>query len=335
VATFASHIHRVQQVVEASRAVGRSVTFLGPSLAANVRAARRLGHLKVAPGDIVPAARAASLPGERLTVVAPGLQGEPGAALSRVAHGRDPSYRLQPGDEVFLSGRTIPGSERAVGHLVDLCRAQGAVVRAGEEDGIHVSGHPSAEDVSRMLELVRPRHLLPVHGEARHRGALAQVATDLGFPRNQIFRGGNGQALLLEDGEVRLAGQATGERMVVSSGRVAPESDSLVRDRRSLGSRGVATAFAVVSSSGGFRWGPNVVLKGVLPSAEAEEGTRQAEAALRRHLADLPGQVGDSAAVEAEMRIALRRHFRRIGLEQPLILARAPMIDSGDDGPLQ
>ncbi|MEW6487831.1 MAG: ribonuclease J, partial [Thermodesulfobacteriota bacterium] len=239
VSLFATNVHRIQQAMEVSREAGRRVVFLGRSVVQCARLARRLGHLRLAPGDVVPELRASSLPRGALTVVLGGSQAEPGSALWRVAHGLEPRHRLSPGDAVILCARRIPGNEVPIRRLVDRCLRQGAQVHDTESSGVHVSGHPARDDLERMLRLVRPRHLLPVHGEARHRDALARLASDGGLGAERVFRGGNGQTLLREGGHVHPGPRVPVGRVVVDAGTVAAEGAALLADRRRLGASGV------------------------------------------------------------------------------------------------
>lgn len=324
VSLFATNIHRIQQVVEVSREAGRQVAFLGRSVIQCARLARRLGHLRLAPGDVVPALRAPSLPREALTVVLGGSQAEPGSALWRVAHGLEPRHRLSPADAVFLCARRIPGNEVPIRRLVDRCLRQGAQVHDAESSGVHVSGHPARGDLERMIRLLRPRHLLPVHGAARHRDALARLAADCGLGAERIFRGENGQTLLLEEGRVRPGPRVPAGRVVVDRGAIAPEGAALLADRLRLGESGVAVVVLGTRPSGPE---VRVVLRGVVSPDAAEPMAREAEAEVRRRLAASgfgASRPWDPDEAEACARRALQRHFRRLGGRGPLVVVANP-----------
>lgn len=226
VSLFASNFHRIQQVLEVSRELGRRVAFLGRATVQAAQLGRGLGHLRVAPGDLVPETRAPSLPREASTVVLGGSQAEPGSALWRVVHGLEPRHRILPGDAVFLCARRIPGREVPIRRLVDRCLRAGAEVHDGESSGVHVSGHSAREDLGRMLGLVRPRHLLPVHGEVRHLDALARLALERGMGAERIFVQRNGQGLVLEGGRVRRGPAETAGRVAIDRGEVADRGAS-------------------------------------------------------------------------------------------------------------
>lgn len=335
VATFSSHVHRVQQVVEASREAGRTVAVVGRSLGFHVRAARRLGFLRAAPGDFASKDRALALPRKRVTVVLAGAQGEGGSALQRAVSGADPRLALQPGDELFLSARVIPGCERAVARLIDGAQGRGCVVHRGEETGLHASGHPCADDLAHLFDLVRPRHVLPVHGERPHREALALLAQRWGVGQERVFCVGNGESLRLCDGEVTRGPLAPIGRTFVETGADREAGDSAARDRRRLGRRGVALVTVVVRPDGTLLWGPQVTTRGVFPEELAAEREGAARAALARRLASAPARWAGGAALEADLRTALRDHLRRLLPESPVVVARVAEIDSGGGAPLE
>ncbi len=319
VSLFSSNVHRIQQVVEVSRGLGRRVALLGRATAQSARVARRLGHLRVAPGDLVPEARASALHRSGLTVVLGGSQAEPGSALWRVARGLEPAHRLLPGDAVFLCARRIPGNEVPVQRLINRCLRQGAEVHDGEGSGVHVSGHPARGDLARMLDLVAPSHLLPVHGELRHRDALARLAGERGLGPERVFRVENGQGLVLEGGRVRLGPSVPVGRVAVDRGEVTAEGEALLAERRRLGEEGVAVVLLRPGRTGGVPEA-SVVLRGVVSPDRAEAEARDAAAAISRQFA-VAGRGGEGGgAWEEEARRALRRHFRRRGGRRPLVV---------------
>lgn len=327
VATFASHAHRMQQIIHVSREAGRRVALLGRSVVRAASVSRSVGHLRTAPGDLVSDRQSQRLSRARLTVIASGSQAEPGSALWRLAHGLDPHHEILEGDHVFLSARVIPGSEAAVHRLANQCIRLGARVHYGEECGIHVSGHPSAGDVAQMIELTRPRHVLPIHGELRHLAALAEVAGLCGLPEGNVHRIESGRVLILESGEVRLGGSVPAGRRLVDSCEVAELSDGLLSARRSMARGGavwgVAFPMGEVDAPGWHRWRVRVFLQGVVPDASVEEASGRAAEALRRDLEALTDRGCDPARIEHEMVRGLRRYFRLRGDRRPLIRAVA------------
>jgi ribonuclease J len=350
VATFASNIHRLQQIIEASREASRSVAFLGRSLAGAVQVARRLGCIWPAPGDIVPECRARSLLRERVTLVVTGSQGEEGSALFRIAQRIHPEYRIARGDAVFFCSRAIPGNESAIYGLVNLCLRQGAEVHYEEVSEVHVSGHGAADDVRRMLELTLPRHVLPVHGELRHLDAMARLAETFGVPRQRVFRIENGHSLRLQAGRVELGPSRKAGRLCLEREVLCPSEDEVFSDRRRLGREGLAVA-VVTLPVGSESPGVQVFLRGLFPAAEANGRAREAEFAVRRRLAGFPvASSADASTLRAETSAALRRHFQSSSGRRPLCLAvLAPAsggeaggrseglaeVDSGEEAPLK
>ncbi len=324
-ATFASHVHRVQLVLEASRASKRRTAFLGRSLEQSLRAARRLGHLRPAPGDVVPVSHLGRLPRGQTTVVLGGSQAEVGSALWRVARGLEPEHGIEPGDGVFLCARTIPGNETAVHAMVDRCLRRGARVWWDEAPGAHVSGHPSAEDVVRMLGIARPRSVLPVHGEVRHLEAAAEIARRHGVPAGSVFRLENGHTLEMEGGRVRTGPPVVAGRVCVEGNEPLAGGRALLAERVHLGRQGVAVAVLRLDPEGRVRV-ERVRLHGVVPPESAEVSAHEAAGALARGLGAGAGgaRIGDP---EREARRILRRHFRSLG-RHPLVAVVA-LSDGG------
>ncbi len=319
-ATFASHVHRVQLALEASRASNRRTAFLGRSLEQSLRAARRLGHLRPAPGDVVPVSHLGRLARGQTTVVLGGSQAEVGSALWRVARGLEPEHGIEPGDGVFLCARTIPGNETAVHAMVDRCLRRGARVWWDEVPGAHVSGHPAAEDVARMLGITRPGSVLPVHGEVRHMEAAAEIARRNGVPAESVFRMENGHTLEMEGGRVRPGPPVVAGRVCVEGNEPLAGGRALLAERTQLGRHGFAVAFLRLGAEGGVRV-DGVRLHGVVPPESVDVSAKDAAGALARGLvaADGGARAGD---LEREARRVLRRHFRSLG-RHPLVAAVA------------
>jgi ribonuclease J len=335
VALFASNVHRIQQLLEVSRETGRRVAFLGRSVTQSARVARRLGHLRAAPGDVIPEAHASRLPREELTVVLGGSQAEPGSALWRVARGMEPAHRVLPGDALFLCARRIPGNEVAIQRLANRCVRQGASVYFGDVHGVHASGHPAAEDLGRMFRLTRPSHVLPVHGELYHLDALATRAEAAGIPPAGVFRVENGQTLILGDRAVQLGDRVATGRVVVDAGEEVGFGAEVLEERRRLGRGGLLVA-AVGDGHGGAPPTVRVQLRGVFAAGRAGRTALALEAELAAHLASEPAVPG---AREREVRRLVHRHFRRHGLRCPVVIVVSGepegAVDSSAPGPVE
>jgi ribonuclease J len=320
VACFASNVHRVQQVVNAARAFGRRVAFLGRSMEANAEIARALGYLDVPGWMPVGFPEARELPPRELCVLTTGTQGEARSALARLARGEHPDLAVMPGDLVVLSSRFIPGNEVAVGQVVnDLCRRGAAVAYEGLTP-LHVSGHAQAAEQRRLIALARPAHFVPIHGEYRHLARHAAHAAAEGVAGRHVLV--DGQVLELSDAGVAVAEEP------VPVGRVYTDRDALlgqdigamvVRDRRLLAEAGLLIAvLAVERSTGAVVRGPELFARGVAGFDGADE---QLRGEVLRALAELsPVARADVAEVQETLRVAVRRWFRREVGRRPSVL---------------
>lgn len=327
VALFASNVHRIQQILEVSREVGRRVAFLGRSVTQSARAARRLGQLRVAPGDVAPVAHASRLSRAGLTVVLGGSQAEPGSALWRVACGKEPAHSILPGDALFFCARRIPGNEGAIHDVAEQCASQGARIFWGDAHGVHVSGHPAAADVDRMLRLSRPTHVLPVHGELWHLDALAARATAAGIAPARVHRVANGQTLMLSHGAVTLGGRVPAGRIVVDSGGEVAAGRALLAQRRWLARDGVLVVVRV--GQPGAAPELEVQARGILEGRRTAGVVRELGAELERNLA---GDELTPTAWERQVRRVVSRYFRQQGLRQPVVIAVAGQPEGGSGG---
>lgn len=321
VTTFSSHIHRMQQVIDLATRFGRKVGLVGRSLTSHVATARDLGLLRVADGTLVDLPVLRDLPRREVTLITAGSQAEAASALVRIAMNAHKQVVLTPGDVVVLSSRIIPGNERAISSLVNHLYRRGATVHYGRSTPIHVSGHASQEELKLVLNLVRPRYFVPVHGEYRHLVRHLQLAREVGVPADGCH--------LLEDGdvlEIRPDGAERAER--VPAGRVFVDGkgigevgDVVLRDRRHLSEDGLVLAvLAIAQQSGDIVAGPDLVSRGVVAddvSSEVFEGARSM--VLDALEAINPESRTDPAEVKEEVRKALRRYFKRLD-RWPVIL---------------
>jgi len=205
-ATFASHIHRIQQVLDLAARYGRKAALLGMSMEKNVRIASELGYLRVPEGLLEPLEAVAALPASRQLIVSTGSQGEPNSALALMAVGEHKDVQIERGDVVIISARVIPGHERTVGRVINALFRLGAEVLYEDNAFVHVSGHASQEDLKQMLNLTRPRYFIPVHGEYRHLLGHARLAASVGLPPERVFLVEDGQGVVyVKESEEMLA----------------------------------------------------------------------------------------------------------------------------------
>jgi ribonuclease J len=264
VASFASHVHRVQQVLDAAVAHGRRVAFVGRSMVRNMTVARDLGYLAVPGGTLVELKQALELPRESVVFMSTGSQGEPMAALSRIANGDHPQISVEAGDVVVLASSLIPGNENAVSRVINgLSRHGVAIVHKGNAN-VHVSGHASAGELTYAYNLVRPRHVLPVHGEHRHLRANAQVAISTGVPSDRVLVVEDGVVVDLVDGKAAVVGAVPVGNVFVDGTTIGDLAEASVRDRRILAEDGFVSVVVVLdSTTGTIVAGPEIHARGL------------------------------------------------------------------------
>jgi ribonuclease J len=325
VTTFSSHIHRMQQVIDSAVRFDRKVALVGRSIVSHVAVARDLGLLHVSDGTLVDLAVARDLPRDRLAYVTAGSQAEAASALVRIAMDAHKQVAIEPGDTVVLSSRVIPGNERAISSLVNhLCR-RGAVVhrdRGGAADGcVHVSGHASQEELKLVLNLVRPRHFVPVHGEYRHLARHVALAAEVGIPAARCHLLEDGDVLEIDAGGARRGERVTAGRVFVDGKGIGDVEDVVLRDRRHLSEDGLVLAvLAVHQQSGEIVAGPDLVSRGVVAEEASPAVLEGARDAVTEALAAInPESRSDPVEVKEEVRRALRRYFKRFA-RRPVIL---------------
>jgi ribonuclease J len=323
VCMFASHLHRIGLVLALAQRVGRRVALLGRSMVRNVELARQLGYLHVPDGVLISPEEAATLPASQLVVLSTGSQAEPRAGLSQLAAGEGP-LRLAPGDLVLLSARAIPGNERAVTALVDQLLGRGAkVLYPSLEPGLHVSGHASQPQQRRVLELVRPRHFVPVHGELHHLHRHLATAREVGLAPERLLLATNGDMLSFERGHGRFSGSVPAGR--VYRDRFSQNAVSLdtLQERQRLADTGLVVAAVVLErTSLSVVAGPQLTGQGLSPD-ELVVLPRVAEEA-RALLLQLPLSLrADDARVREELARAVRRALRQYTPRRPVVV---PMV---------
>ena len=262
VASFASHVHRIQQVLDAAHEHGRKVAFVGRSMVRNMGIARDLGYLKVPPGLVVDVKVLDDLPDEEVVLVCTGSQGEPMAALSRMAN-RDHQIRIVEGDTVILASSLIPGNENAVYRVINGLTRWGADVVHKGNAKVHVSGHASAGELLYFFNICRPRNVMPIHGEWRHLRANAELAQLTGIPKSRCVIAEDGVAVDLVNGVAKIVGKVQAGYVYVDGLSVGDVTETSLKDRRILGEEGIVSVFVVVdSTTGKIVGGPNVHARG-------------------------------------------------------------------------
>jgi len=321
VSCFASHVHRVQQVLDAAAEHGRKVALVGRSMVRNMGVARELGYLRIpfVPGGlIVEQKEAEELPPERIVLISTGSQGEPMSALARMA-GRDHPIRIAEGDTVILASSLVPGNETAVSRIInDLTRLGARVVHRGNAL-VHVSGHAPAGELLYVLNLVRPSNFVPVHGEWRHLRAHAELAAQTGVPDENIVIAEDGVVVDLVSGRARVAGKVHCGYVYVDGLSVGEITESSLKDRRILGEEGFVSVVVVVDSAAGkLVAGPEIHARGSgIDEAAFGEIRQQIEEALARAAAE---GVSDAYQLQQVVRRTVGRWVSDTYRRRPMII---------------
>lgn len=247
VASFSSHIHRLQQICDAARKCGRKVVVTGRSMLTNTRVARELGYLNIDDTDIIDAFDIDNLPDDKIVVMCTGSQGEPLSALSRMANGEHKTLSIHEGDTVILSATPVPGNEKAVQQVVNSLAKLGCDVWDKNRALVHVSGHGSQEELKLLMAMAKPTYFMPVHGEAVHLRAHAQLARKMGIKDDHIFILDNGDTLEMRGGIVKRGTPVESGVVYVDGLRIGDTDPIVLRDRQKLANDGMVTAVAIVS----------------------------------------------------------------------------------------
>jgi ribonuclease J len=321
VACFSSHIHRIQQVVNAARSDERVVAFLGRSMLQSVEAARQLGILHVPEGDVIPIEEVEHRDPSRVVVVCTGSQGEPFSALSLMAAREHKWVKLKEGDSVVLSSSLIPGNEPAIHRVIDGLYRTGADVFHLPAYPVHASGHAAAEELRLMLSLVRPRWFIPIHGERRHLAHHAKIATEVGIAADHV--------LICEDGDVVEVGEkvhvierAPAGMTLVDGLGIGDVGEVVLRDRRKLSADGVVVVVVAVDGHHGqVLSGPDIVNRGFVFDETSGDILEEARERVMLSLKDsAEAEVVDRGVLEQNIRRVLGKYFYEVTQRKPVIL---------------
>jgi ribonuclease J len=319
VACFASHVHRVQQVLDAAQARGRRVAFVGRSMVRNMGIARDLGYLRIPPGLMVDLREVDTLPPNELVLVSTGSQGEPLSALARMANRDHHQIRIEPGDTVVLASSLIPGNENAVYRVINGLSRWGATVVHKGVALVHVSGHAPAGELLFVLNATRPSNVLPIHGEWRHLRAHAELAKATGVPADRVVLADDGVVVDLVEGVARITGKVPCGYVYVDGLGVGDIGESSLKDRRILGEEGFVTVVVVVDSvTGKIAGGPEIFSRGVSGESDAFKEVRPLiEAALESAAAE---GVADTHQLQQLVRRTVGRWVSDTYRRRPMIL---------------
>jgi ribonuclease J len=318
VSSFASHVHRIQQVLDAAHQHGRKVAFVGRSMVRNMGIAAELGYLRIPDGLVVDLKALDRLPAAKVTLVCTGSQGEPMAALSKMAAGTH-MIDVGPGDTVLLASSLIPGNENAVYGVINGLTSLGASVVHKGNAKVHVSGHASAGELVYCYNIVRPANVLPVHGEARHLRANADLAISTGIAPDRVLIAHDGAVIDLIGGRATLTGSVPAHNVYVDGQTVGTVTEESLEVRRVLGQQGVVTVVVLVDpDTGQLTEPPDYLTRGF---AHDEQGFDGATPVIEKALSELSGPAArTSARQEQAVAAAVTTWIRRVKNRAPVVV---------------
>ncbi len=325
VSCFSSSIHRIQQVINVACGVGRKVGFVGRSMVDNVEIAHGLGKLRIPDGSVVRPQDIRTFDPKRLVVLASGTQAEPMSALSRISVDNHRLLSIEQNDTVILSARIIPGNEKAIFRMIDHLFRRRVLVyyEGGRSAPIHVSGHASQEEMKILLQLVKPKYFVPLHGEYRQLFQHAALAEQVGAVSGQIFLLESGHPVeFTADGQAHQREPVPAGRVMVDSGSLEEIEDVVVRDRRHLSEDGVVVAIIAIDKHTGLLEGtPEIVTRGFLASDDGQEVlTKSREVILKTVEQSSPEEKMDWSVIKEKIRVDLKRYLNKQTAKRPLIL---------------
>lgn len=322
VAAFSSNIHRVQQVLDAAEKFGRKVALNGKSMVANVRIARTLGYLKAPEGLIVDLKEIDALPHQRIVLLTTGSQGEPMSALTRMAMDNHKQLKVEKGDTIILSSKFIPGHEKAISTMMNHLYRRGADVIYEKVSEVHVSGHASREELKIMLNIVKPKYFIPVHGEYRHLVLHGRLAEKVGIPKENIIIAEDGDVVEFNEHGVEKKEKVEYGKVFVDGKGVGDVGAMVLKDRSHLSQDGLVLAVVALNgTTGEFVYGPEIVTRGLIFEEESAHLIEGAKAVVIEALENINTEAKtEELEVKEEIRRALRRFFNKQLERRPVIL---------------
>lgn len=322
IATFATNVHRLQQAIQAAYKHNRKVAVVGRSMVNVVNIANELGYMDIPEGTLVELEEANRLPRSKVVILTTGSQGEPMSALTRMALADHRQVEILPGDTIIISAIPIPGNEKLVARIIDQLFKQGARVIYEPVSGIHVSGHPSQEELKLMINLVRPKFFVPVHGEYRMLIKHAELARDVGVLPENIFVAENGQVLEFTRRSGRIVGRVTAGKVLVDGLGVGDVGNIVLRDRKLLSQDGILIVVVTINrESGLIMAGPDIVSRGFVYVRESEELLEEAKIKVKSALDKCTEKgISEWSSIKSQVRDALGKFLYEKTRRRPMIL---------------
>lgn len=322
VTTFASNVHRIQQIIESAVKVGRRVAISGRSMENILNLAVRLGYVSIPDGTLIDISRIGSIAKNKLVIVTTGSQGETLSALYRMAFGTHRQVEIGVGDKIVISASPIPGNEKMISKVINELFRKGADVVYERLSALHVSGHACQEELKIMIGLTKPRYFIPMHGEYKHLRAHAKLALGMGIPQKNILIGENGRVFELTKETAKLAGHVTAGQLLIDGSNVGDVGAVILRDRRLLAEDGIIMVVMTLSSvSGELLAGPSILSRGFVYSKEPDDAlinklTEMATDAIESNRSEK----GDLASIKMAVKNKLGDYLFKQSRCRPMIL---------------
>jgi len=322
VACFASHIHRIQHIIDIAHQLNKKIIISGKSMVTNISIALELGYLNIPEGTLIKFHEIDHYPPNGVVILTTGSQGEPMSALSRMAVDEHKQFTLEPGDTVIISARVIPGNERSIARVVNHLFRKKVEVLYEENSDTHVSGHASQEELKLMINLVRPKYFVPVHGEYRQLAWHAQLAESVGVPPDRILLAENGDVIQLTKDAGAIVGKIHAGRVFVDGRDIGEASDIMVRDRQRLADEGIVIVGLVLSKEDGkIITGPEMASRGFMFVKESTELIEEAKQLIIKEIQEMTPEVKlEVQEIEARIRSRLTKFFSKKIEKRPMIL---------------
>ena len=321
IATFASNVHRVQQIINSAEKYGRKVVLSGRSMVNVTETARKLGQFRVKKDTFVDIKDMDKYDDSEIVLITTGSQGEPMSALTRIAYGEHRKIQLTPNDAIILSATPIPGNENAVTKVINRLLERGAKVIYETLSEIHVSGHACQEELKLILSLVKPKYFIPAHGEVRHLMKHAKIASQMGMPEENIFIMENGNCLEISQKDAKLAGDVPSGNILVDGLGVGDVGNIVLRDRRHLSEDGLIIVVITITKEGKVVSGPDIISRGFVYVRESEDLIEDAKNVVRKILKeDSKDNLKDWNGLKSNIRDNLRSYIFKNTKRNPMIL---------------
>jgi len=322
VASFASNITRIQQVISLAAKFGRKIVFNGKSMITNVGIAKEQGFIHIHENSEISERQINQFPDQEILIITTGSQGEPMSALTRMAQGKHKGIEIKSGDTIILSSRFIPGNEKAITSVINRLYRLGADVVYEKVSDIHTSGHARREELKLMLSLVKPRYFVPIHGEYRHLVKHGQIASEMGMADDRILIAEDGDVICFENLQMQLEKPVPFGRILVDGKGVGDIGETVLRDRRKLGGHGMVVILLIVDEETGETiYGPEIISRGFVFENQGQFILEDSECIVLEVLDELerPSPI-DCSKVESEIKRRLKRFFYKVIERNPLII---------------